>query len=125
VELPITLVQDHTLFDILRERTIELWLRKSAWVIANHGLVNVIVHPDYVRDPRRLDRYEELLAFLTSRPDGWHALPRDAARWWRARAALEVGEDGRIAGPPPHGFEPTVGVARAAEAGGVIFPAHA
>jgi peptidoglycan/xylan/chitin deacetylase (PgdA/CDA1 family) len=124
VELPITLVQDHTLFEILREPTIDLWLRKSAWVIANHGLVNVIVHPDYVHDPQRLDRYDELLAFLTSRPGGWHALPRDVARWWRARAELEVGEDGRIAGPPPHGFEPTVAMAREAEGARVIFPAH-
>jgi len=89
VELPITVVQDHTLFEILREPDIALWRDKASWIAEHGGLVNVLVHPDYVRSAERLERYDELLAFLAGLGGGWHALPRDVARWWRRRAALE------------------------------------
>jgi peptidoglycan/xylan/chitin deacetylase (PgdA/CDA1 family) len=87
VELPITLDQDHTLFVLLRERSIERWVRKSRWIIENHGLINVIVHPDYM-DPERLALYDEFLGFLSQQQDGWHALPREVATWWTERLAL-------------------------------------
>jgi peptidoglycan/xylan/chitin deacetylase (PgdA/CDA1 family) len=89
VELPITLLQDHTLFEILRQDSIGVWNSKIDWLTENHGLVNVLVHPDYVTSPRRLELYEELLANLKSRVGGWHALPREVASWWRLRALLE------------------------------------
>ncbi len=88
VELPITLAQDHTLFEILRERSIERWLEKGRWIIEQHGLINVITHPDYMLSSTRLDRYRELLDFLSGRSDGWHELPRNVARWWTQRAQL-------------------------------------
>jgi len=87
VELPITLDQDFTLFELLGETSIDIWERKSRWVIENHGLINVIVHPDYMT-PERLACYEQLLALLRGQAGGWHALPRDVARWWRRRAGL-------------------------------------
>ena len=90
VELPITLVQDHTMWEILREPGIDRWVDKSRWIMRNHGLVNVIVHPDYVVDEARLALYERFLAFLAAQPGGWHALPRDVAHWWRERDALAV-----------------------------------
>src|ERR1700690_4080785 len=93
VELPITMVQDHTLWEILRRPTIDLWQVKGDWVIANHGLINVIVHPDYVRSPQRLELYARLLGYLRERIDaqgGWHALPREVASWWRNRAEMSV-----------------------------------
>jgi peptidoglycan/xylan/chitin deacetylase (PgdA/CDA1 family) len=89
VELPMTLVQDHTLFEILRERDIAVWRRKAEWIAHHGGLVTVLVHPDYMLSRERLLRYEELLGFLRCLPGGWHALPRDVARWWRRRAALD------------------------------------
>jgi hypothetical protein len=98
VELPITLTQDHTLFEILREPGIDLWRSKSEWLIERNGLINIIVHPDYVVEQRFLDRYEAFLHYLTGRRDGWHALPRDVARWWRQREGLSVGSDGKIVG---------------------------
>lgn len=91
VELPITMIQDHTLFEILKESSIERWVEKSDWLVSNHGLVNVLVHPDYMLSDRRLDLYEQLLDHLTGQPEGWHALPRDLARWWWTRASLESG----------------------------------
>lgn len=97
VELPITLVQDHTMWEILREPGIDRWLHKSEWIMRHHGLINVIVHPDYVVDPARLALYEQFLAFLAGQPGGWHALPRDVARWWceRESLAIEPGPDRR------------------------------
>ena len=92
VELPITMPQDHTLFEILGETSIRRWTQKSSWVARNHGLVNVLVHPDYMLSDRRLDLYEQLLAHLKGLSGGWHALPCEVARWWRARASLERGE---------------------------------
>ncbi|HEV7771220.1 MAG TPA: glycosyltransferase [Solirubrobacterales bacterium] len=85
VELPITLVQDHTLWEILRRDTIDLWTRKSDWIVANGGLVNLITHPDYLDSPARLRMYEEFLEYLAAQEDGWFPLPRDVATWWRKR----------------------------------------
>jgi peptidoglycan/xylan/chitin deacetylase (PgdA/CDA1 family) len=102
VELPVTLAQDHTVFEILRHSDIGVWTQKSDWIIRHHGLVNVIVHPDYMLTPERLALYDELLAFLTAQDAGWPALPRDVARWWRTRSGLrcERQDDGvRINGP--------------------------
>jgi hypothetical protein len=93
VELPITLAQDHTLWEILRVPSIDVWRDKGDWLISQHGLINVIVHPDYISSPERLERYDELLGYLRGRVDshnGWHALPRDVASWWKARASLRV-----------------------------------
>jgi peptidoglycan/xylan/chitin deacetylase (PgdA/CDA1 family) len=102
VELPVTMAQDHTLFEILRHRHTGVWRRKADWIAAHHGLVNVIVHPDYMGTPERLALYEELLDHLTALEGGWHALPRDVAAWWRARRELHVEVAGgrpRVAGP--------------------------
>jgi hypothetical protein len=103
VELPITLVQDHTLWEILRIRSIHPWRDKGDWLISQHGLINVIIHPDYVSSWERVDLYDRLLGYLRARVDeerGWHALSRDVASWWKARSGLRVeeyGEDARIA----------------------------
>jgi hypothetical protein len=50
----------------------------------------VLVHPDYVIGDERVRHYDELLTFLGALEGGWHALPRDVARWWRRRAHLEA-----------------------------------
>jgi peptidoglycan/xylan/chitin deacetylase (PgdA/CDA1 family) len=89
VELPITLVQDHTLMEILRHDRIDLWVQKSEWIIRNHGLVNLITHPDYLIDPGRLQMYDELLGFLARQDGCWRALPREVADWWRLREAMD------------------------------------
>jgi peptidoglycan/xylan/chitin deacetylase (PgdA/CDA1 family) len=101
VELPITLLQDHTLFQILGERSIDHWVHKSEWIAAHHGLVNLITHPDYLKDAELLDLYESFLVHLRAQTGCWHALPREVAAWWRARAPLrcEVADGGpRIVG---------------------------
>ena len=106
VELPVTLVQDHTLWEILRRDDISLWREKTEWIAGRHGLVNVIVHPDYLDSPRRMELYGELLAMLKAQTGAWHALPRDVAAWWRRRAGLDArpGAAGTvdIVGPESH-----------------------
>jgi hypothetical protein len=87
VELPITLPQDHTLFEVLREPDIAIWRHKADWLADHDGLVTVLTHPDYLLAEDRLRRYDELLRHLAGLRGGWHALPRDVARWWRRRAA--------------------------------------
>jgi hypothetical protein len=90
LELPITMPQDHTLFEILREGSIRRWVQKSEWLADNHGLINVLVHPDYLLSDRRLHLYERLLAHLVELSGGWHVLPREVACWWRDRARPEL-----------------------------------
>jgi peptidoglycan/xylan/chitin deacetylase (PgdA/CDA1 family) len=94
VELPITLVQDHTLWEILRRDTIDLWREKGDWIVANGGLINLITHPDYLDTPARLRMYEEFLVYLATQRGGWFALPREVASWWRTRDRLRCVEDG-------------------------------
>jgi peptidoglycan/xylan/chitin deacetylase (PgdA/CDA1 family) len=94
VELPITLVQDHTLWEILRQDTIDLWTEKGDWIAANGGLINPIVHPDYLDTPARLRMYEEFLEYLAGQSDAWHALPAEVASWWRQRRDLSLRRDG-------------------------------
>jgi hypothetical protein len=112
VELPVTLVQDHTLFEILREPSIARWASKSEWVMRNHGLVNLITHPDYMATRERLDLYEQFLVFLKGRDDGWHTLPRDVAAWWRVRATLTPESVLDAVKPPVPAFRPTAAFAR-------------
>jgi hypothetical protein len=90
VELPITMPQDHTLFEILGHSDISVWKKKATWLIENHGLVLVLTHPDYMIKEKNLEHYDELLAFLSNQPSTWHALPQDVARWWRERSASKV-----------------------------------
>ena len=102
VELPVTLAQDHTLFEILGRDDIEVWTRKSDWLAEQGGLVNVIIHPDYMLTAERMGHYEALLAHLVGLDGGWHALPRDVAAWWRAREAMRIEGEGaaaRVTGP--------------------------
>jgi peptidoglycan/xylan/chitin deacetylase (PgdA/CDA1 family) len=122
LELPLTLAQDHTLFEILQRCSSDVWIEKSDWLIQHHGLVNVLVHPDYLLEQRRLDVYEELLAFLVAQPGGWPALACDVAAWWRVRAALSRGEvpSSEIAGADELARRATVTHARV-EADGIVF----
>lgn len=97
VELPYTLLQDHTLLAVLAQRTPKLWLDKVDFITQWSGMALVNVHPDYMRHSTYMGTYEEFLQDMARRirgtdavPEGgppcWHALPRDVARWWRERA---------------------------------------
>jgi peptidoglycan/xylan/chitin deacetylase (PgdA/CDA1 family) len=85
VELPYTLAQDHTLLE-LGETSPRLWQEKVEFIRQCHGMALVNVHPDYMREPRNLAVYEEMLRWLQAGKGFWHALPRELAAWWKERA---------------------------------------
>ena len=85
VELPITMPQDHTLFEILGHNDISIWKEKADWIERNGGLVLVNVHPDYMVSDERLRLYKNLLIHMTEKSNMYQALPRDIAAWWRDR----------------------------------------
>src|SRR5438094_8897318 len=86
VELPYTLVQDHTLAFVLGETTPQLWLEKIAFLHSVHGMALLLTHPDYLRSARAWRIYSDFLRVMSERRDFHHALPMEVARWWRARA---------------------------------------
>jgi peptidoglycan/xylan/chitin deacetylase (PgdA/CDA1 family) len=114
VELPWTLTQDHTLFTLLRHRSIDLWLGQVERLRDAAGLIEALTHPDpgYLGEPRNARLYEAFLDRMTEHADLWNALPRDIARWWRYRDSAEtwsstdygtavVVQEGRIAFKEP------------------------
>lgn len=85
VELPYTLVQDHSLTTIMNENTPGVWLKKVDFLCRYHGMALLNSHPDYLLESRTLRVYTEFLQTLQNRADYWHALPKDVAWWWRRR----------------------------------------
>jgi len=105
LEIPLTTIQDYSLFHILGEYSVDLWKRQIALIMEKNGLVSFIVHPDYITEKRALEAYKALLRHLSDlRSEGkvWTALPREVNRWWRERSQTKVVlHDGawRIEGP--------------------------
>ena len=105
LELPLTTIQDYSLFHILKDLSIELWKKQCAMIRQRNGLMSFLTHPDYLVDPAARKIYESLLDYLrTMRAEEpiWHALPREVDQWWRARSQMKLvrkGADWRIEGP--------------------------
>ena len=104
LEIPLTDIQDYSLFNILNEYSTDIWKRQTAIILARHGLMSFIVHPDYIIEPRARATFEALLdhlAHLGENENVWTALPREINQWWRQRAAMKLvntGEGWRIEG---------------------------
>lgn len=102
VELPLTLPQDHTLFEILQHRDIRVWREKMDWILEHGGVAVLNIHPDYMLADDRLALYRDLLLHMRSLEGVWHVQPREAAQWWRDRQASVLRNDAgtwRIDGP--------------------------
>jgi hypothetical protein len=102
VELPITLPQDHTVFQILQHTDGALWTGKARDIRDRGGMVLVLAHPDYARDQRMALAWKQLLEEFAEDPTVWHALPREVAAWWRRRdgsSILPDGEGWAVCGP--------------------------
>jgi len=99
IELPLTCTQDYTLFHILKDYTIDLWKKQIELIRSHHGLVTILVHPDYIIQPREQDVYQNLLRHLADLRDKygmWAPLPRDVAKWWQQRSRMQlVCDEGR------------------------------
>lgn len=105
VELPFTMPQDHTVFCILRDEGEQIWFDVASKIMDQHGLINIIVHPDYVIDSNGLARYEAFLQWLQLQQQQrsiWFALPKEVAAWWKSRSQQQLryaGSNWRIDGP--------------------------
>lgn len=104
LELPVTTVQDYTLFHLLNESGIDLWKVQVETILARNGLASFIVHPDYILDADNRSLYKALLGWLRQlrkQKALWFALPREVDSWWRARSRMSVvkhGESWRVVG---------------------------
>jgi hypothetical protein len=97
LELPLTTVQDYTLFHVLNEQSIDLWRTQFETILFKNGLASFIVHPDYITEPKTQVIYKDLLAMLKElrKQEGlWFALPRDVDSWWRVRNKMSIVKDG-------------------------------
>jgi peptidoglycan/xylan/chitin deacetylase (PgdA/CDA1 family) len=79
VELPYTLPQDHTLFNVLGMKDISVWRKKTEWLLENRGMVHALTHPDYLMQKNRLQLYRQFLEYLRAAPRLWHCLPKELA----------------------------------------------
>lgn len=97
VELPLTTTQDYALFNFLREYSPELWKLQIALIRQNHGLISILVHPDYVIEKRRESGvYLGLLRYIAELRDSrnvWISTPGEVNAWWRIRNGLRLVED--------------------------------
>jgi len=87
MELPITLAQDHTLWEILQCNALPVWQEKIQWLFAVGGLMTVLVHPDYITSEIRWREYRALLQAIAELPGVWRALPFEVAHWWKNRSS--------------------------------------
>jgi hypothetical protein len=105
LEIPLTTIQDYSLFHIFKEYSIEQWKLQMQLILKNHGLVSFIAHPDYLVEPRAQQIYRALLAHIaaTIRENGlWMTLPGEVNRWWRERSQSQIicqGNQWQIEGP--------------------------
>jgi peptidoglycan/xylan/chitin deacetylase (PgdA/CDA1 family) len=92
-ELPVTMTEDYTLFHVLKDYSTSLWEQQMSIILAGHGLMNFIIHPDYVTTGRAQDTFMRLLEMMSRlRSDNavWIPLPRDVDQWWRERNQMSV-----------------------------------
>ncbi len=98
LEIPVTTIQDYTLFHVLGERSIDLWKTQVDLILRKNGMTSFIIHPDYVFEHDTLSVYEGLLHYLRELREKrliWSALPAEVDSWWRARSKMSVVRDGQ------------------------------
>ncbi|HZY74562.1 MAG TPA: hypothetical protein VFE22_15745 [Edaphobacter sp.] len=96
LELPVTTIQDYSLFNILGTHSLDLWNTQIDQIMQQHGLISFIVHPDYLDKPKARAAYIELLrklAMLGAEAELWIALPGEVDEWWRQRSQMTLVPD--------------------------------
>ena len=94
VEIPYTLPQDYSLFNLLCEKDIVIWKRKLDWVASKGGVALLNTHPDYMNFDNGINQkytypsrfFAEFLSYVSNRYEGqfWNCLPRTLAHFWRS-----------------------------------------
>ncbi len=93
LEMPVTAIQDYSLFHVLRTYSTDLWHAQMSYIVQHHGLINVITHPDYVIEERARRSYQELLQYLAglrTNASVWITQPREVNEWWRQRSEMKL-----------------------------------
>jgi hypothetical protein len=90
VELPITLPQDHTLFELLGHLDGAVWLDKTRFLRDQGGMALILTHPDYIGNSRLLASYADFLDEFRDDETAWRPLPREVSAWWRRREATTL-----------------------------------
>lgn len=104
LELPVTTIQDYSLFNIVNTYSLDLWREQIAQITNHHGLASFIVHPDYLTSRQATDAYAGLLSHLDalrSNQQMWIALPAQIDEWWRQRSKMRLvphGETWKVEG---------------------------
>jgi hypothetical protein len=97
VELPLTTVQDYTLFHLLNDYSLELWKQQVDTILSRNGMMSFLAHPDYVIERRGREVYRELLGYLrevVAERRVWSALPGEVEQWWRQRSKMRLVQRG-------------------------------
>lgn len=93
LEIPVTTIQDYTLFNILGDYSTNIWKQQTAIIGAKSGLMSFIIHPDYVIGDRERAVYQQLLQHLVELRDEksvWVTTPSQVNRWWRQRNQMRL-----------------------------------
>ena len=105
LELPLTTVQDYSLFHVLGDYSTSLWSEQMRRIGQQNGLASFVTHPDYLIEERAQATYRDLLAKLGKERHErklWISQPSEVDRWWRDREQMTlvpVGDHWRVEGP--------------------------
>jgi peptidoglycan/xylan/chitin deacetylase (PgdA/CDA1 family) len=91
VELPVTMWQDFTLFEELQLTDIDVWRAQADAIYSAGGMMNVIVHPDYMLTAPRRRLYRALLEHLRGKEALWFARPSEVAAWHQHQTIARTG----------------------------------
>lgn len=93
LELPLTTMQDYSLFHVVGDYSISRWKEQVSLILANNGLASFNTHPDYLIPRRAGQTYSTLLGYLEQLREErgvWIALPAEVNQWWRNRQEMRV-----------------------------------
>lgn len=93
LEIPVTTIQDYTMFNILGDFSTRIWREQTRLIGEKYGLMSFIIHPDYVIGKRERELFEELLghiAELRQSKTVWVSTPSQVNEWWRSRAQMKL-----------------------------------
>lgn len=93
LEIPVTMTQDYSLFNILGDYSLDLWERQMSLILEKHGVMNFIVHPDYILQENEQRVYRNLLRRLSQLRETsgvWIAPPGKLCEWWRQRNLMKL-----------------------------------
>ena len=101
LEMPYTLVQDFTLFVLMKETTPKIWEEKLEWIAGNGGMVLLNTHPDYMcfddfskppLEEYNVTYFKEFLEFIRKNYSGqyWNVIPKQMAEYFKKEYKYKV-----------------------------------